>query len=394
MSRSRREFIRAAVKYGAGAIAGSALVGCATEGQHTVTPKTGSEPRPSVNPSPGAKSSSKASPLSLLVLGGTSFLGPQIVERAIERGHRVTLFNRGRTNPQLFPDLEKLRGDRDGNLGALQNRRWDAVVDTSGYVPRVVKASAELLAPSVNAYVFISTMSVYADTSVPGMDENAALATLDDPTNEDVRANYGALKALCEKMAEAAMPGRVLNLRPGLIVGPGDVTDRYTYWPVRVARGGDVLAPGDGTDPVQYIDARDLAAFVVHGLEKRLSGTLNVNGPAHWLTMADLLESCRTASNSNAKFVWADTAFLEKQKVAPWSDMPVWVPASGDTAGFHRVSSARAIAAGLTFRSAVDTARDTLTWFKAEPAERQAALRAGLKPAREAELLKLLQHHT
>ncbi len=387
MSRTRREFMRAALGYGAGALAGTTLVGCASQPQHA--PLSG----PSRGTSPGAKPVAKSGPLSVLILGGTSFLGPQVVEQAIARGHRVTLFNRGRTNPQLFPNLEKLRGDRDGNLSALQNRRWDAVIDTSGYVPRVVKASAELLAPSVGLYLFVSTMSVYADTSVPGLDETAALATLDDESNEDVRANYGALKVLCEKAAENAMPGRVAQIRPGLIVGPNDPTDRYTYWPVRVARGGNVLAPGDGTDPVQYIDVRDLAAFMVHTLETRLTGACNVTGPAGRLTMAEFLESCRSASESKATFVWAGSAFLDKHKVAAWSDMPVWVPASGDTAGFHRTSSARAIAAGLKFRAPVDTARDTLTWFRSEPADRQATLHAGLKPPREAELLALLQQH-
>ena len=189
--------------------------------------------------------------MNLLILGGTVFLGRHLVEAALARGHAVTLFNRGQHNPDLFPEVERLRGDRDGDLQALEGRRWDAVVDTCGYVPRVVRASAEMLAPNVDHYTFISSISVYADTSKPGIDEQAPVGTLDDPTTEEVTGeSYGPLKALCEQAAEAAMPGRVLNIRPGLIVGPHDPTDRFTYWVRRVAEGGEVLAPGNPHAPV------------------------------------------------------------------------------------------------------------------------------------------------
>ena len=325
----------------------------------------------------------------ILILGGTGFLGPQLVEVARSRGHSVTLFNRGRTRPHLFPNLEKLRGDRQtGDLEALKGRGWDAVIDTSGYVPRIAKASAELLAPNVGHYVFISTISVYKELPRPGMDESAPLATVEDPTNESVREHYGALKALCEQAVEAAFPGRTTNIRPGLIVGPDDPTQRFTHWPVRVAQGGEVLAP-PGSDPAQFIDVRDLAEWTLLTIENREFGTFNATGPAKPLTMRELLEACKQASGSNATFTWADAAFLEKHKVRPWMDLPVWVPAQGEMAGMSSVSNAKAMARGLKFRPVGDTARDTLTWFNALPPERQAELRkrAGLPAEREREVL-------
>ncbi|MFY0563413.1 SDR family oxidoreductase [Archangium lansingense] len=329
----------------------------------------------------------------ILILGGTGFLGPQLVEAARARGHTVTLFNRGKTRPHLFPDVEKLQGDRDPKNGdglkVLEGRSWDAVIDTSGYVPRVVRASAELLAPNVGHYVFISTISVYKEMPRPGMDEDTPLATVEDPTNENVRENYGALKALCEKAAEAAFPGRTTNIRPGLIVGPDDPTQRFTYWPVRVARGGEVLAPGNGSDPAQFIDVRDLAEWTILTIENRDIGTFNATGPARQLTMKELLEACKQASNSDATFIWADTAFLEKHNVKAWVDLPVWVTPTGELAGMTSASNARAVARGLKFRPTVDTARDTLTWFNGLPPERQAELqkRGGITPEREREVL-------
>jgi 2'-hydroxyisoflavone reductase len=342
-------------------------------------------PRPPQPPSPPPAA---PAPKQLLILGGTQFLGPSIVEAALARGHTVTLFNRGKTNPHLFPDLEKLHGDRDGKLDALKGRSWDAVIDTSGYVPRIVKMSAELLAPSVGHYLFISTISVYADPVPVGADVGAPLATIPDPTNEDVRANYGALKALCEQAAEAAMPGRVATVRPGLIVGPGDPTDRFTYWPVRMERGGDVLAPGDGRDPVQFVDVRDLGAWIVALAEQRTAGVFHATGPDTTLTMKELLGACARAAGTTPTLTWVPAAFLEQQNVSPWMDMPVWVPGTGDSAGFARLNASKAIAAGLRFRPAEDTARATLTWWRSEPEERRRAqLRAGLAPEREGQVL-------
>ncbi|HSN91879.1 MAG TPA: NAD-dependent epimerase/dehydratase family protein [Anaeromyxobacteraceae bacterium] len=322
----------------------------------------------------------------ILILGGTSFLGPAIVEAARPRGHLLTLFNRGRTNPGLFPEVEQVHGDRDGGLDALRGRAWDAAIDTSGYVPRLVRASAELLAPAVGRYLFVSTISVYADGIPPGSDEGAPLATVPDPSGEDVRAHYGGLKALCERAVEAALPGRTAVVRPGLIVGPRDPTDRFTYWPVRLARGGEVLAPGDGKDPVQIVDVRDLAAWMVELVERGVTGTFNAAGPARTLTMGEMLAACGEAAGGAAQLTWVPAPFLEKEGVAPWSDMPVWVPAGPD-AGFAQVSNARAVAAGLRFRPAAETARDTLAWWRTLPEERRAKLRAGLAPEREIEVL-------
>jgi 2'-hydroxyisoflavone reductase len=377
MKLSRRRLVTGALALGS-----FWALGCTSTPEGGKAPAA-SGPGPKPAPAPGAGKR-------LLILGGTGFLGPQLVEAALARGHTVTLFNRGRTRPHLFPQLEKLRGDRQtGDLEALKGRSWDAVLDTSGYVPRVVRASAELLAPSVGHYVFISTISVYKELPRPGMDEEAPVATVEDPTTEDVRQHYGALKALCEKAAEAAFPGRATHIRPGLIVGPDDPTQRFTYWPVRVARGGEVLAPGSGEDPAQFIDVRDLAEWSLHTVESQTFGTFNATGPATPLSMRGLLEACKQASGSDATFTWADAAFLERQGVRAWMDMPVWVTPTGELAGMSSVSNARAVARGLKFRPVVETARDTLAWFRGQPAERQAELqkRAGLSPEREREVL-------
>jgi len=325
--------------------------------------------------------------LKILILGGTAFLGPQIVDAARARGHVLTLFNRGKTNPGLFPDIEKLHGDRDGDLKSLEGRTWDAVVDTSGYVPRIVTMSATLLAPSVKQYVFISTISVYPEDVKPGTAEDGPVATIPDETNEEIGKNYGALKALCEKAATKAMSGRALNIRPGLIVGPGDKSDRFTYWPVRVAKGGEVLAPGDGSDPVQYVDVRDLASFIVLGVEKNLTGTYNATGPAKTLTMKDMLEGIKKGTGGDARFTWVATEFLEKNQVAAWSDMPAWVPGNNGREGFTRINSAKAIAAGLKFRPVAATAKDTLAWFRTLPEDRRGKLLAGITSDKEKEVL-------
>ena len=337
----------------------------------------------------------------VLILGGTGFLGPHVVDACKKRGWKLTLFNRGKTRPHLFDgdaEVQTLNGNRDGDLASLQEAiaqgaKWDAVVDTSGYVPRIVKDSATLLAPAVGRYIFISTLSVYADTATEGQDEGGPLMTIEDETNEEVMANYGALKALCEKAAEAAVPGRTANLRPGLIVGPGDPSDRYTYWPARLARGGEVLAPGSGDDPIQYVDVRDLAEFVAICAADGHVGTFNVNGPAKRHVMKELVAACDEGAKALAverpatTITWAPAAFLEAQQVSPWQDLPVWVPGEGDMKGFHTMSSAKAIAKGLTFKPALDTARDTLAWWREQPEERRAKPRAGLSPEREAEVL-------
>jgi 2'-hydroxyisoflavone reductase len=306
----------------------------------------------------------------ILILGGTGFLGPELVRASQERGHVPTLFNRGKTRPELFPDVEKLRGDRDGGLDALSGRTWDAVFDTSGYVPRIVSASATLLAGAVHQYVFVSSISVYPDFSKPGLKEDAPVATTADPRDENYRGeSYGALKALSERAAEAALPGRTTVVRPGLIVGPGDPTDRFTYWPARVARGGEVLAPGGREVPVQFIDVRDLARFMVRLVEDGHAGVYNAVGPGARVTMEELLHGCKIVLGSDARFTWVPDAFLAEQQVGAWMELPLWLPAP-EGEGVGSVSNARAVAHGLAFRPAGDTIRDTQAWSaaRAEPA--------------------------
>jgi len=339
-------------------------------------------------------------PLSILLLGGTRFIGVPITELALARGHKVTYFNRGKTNADLFPDIERIKGDRDGQIDGLEGRKFDAVIDTSGYVPRHVRLTAELLAPVVRQYVFVSSISVYPSFAQPRT-ESSDVGVLKDPTLEKVDGeSYGPLKAACEKAAEAAMPGRVTNLRPGLIVGPHDSTDRFTYWPARAARGGDMLAPGKPSDGVQIIDARDLAAFTLDSLENRTFGTFNLVTPPGQLTIGAVVnESVRAAialakPNPLPHPVWASASFLESQKVQGWSDMPVWVDAKGDEAAFARVSVERAIKAGLKFTPLRRTVDDTLAWHLKRPAAERDKLKAGIAPEREKEVLALLAAHS
>src|SRR6267142_429560 len=338
-----------------------------------------------------------AKPLRILILGGTGFTGPHQVRYALSRGHKVTVFNRGKTHPgELAKEAEQLIGDRNGQLDALKGRTWDVVIDIPTTLPVWVRDAAQVLKGNVERYVFISTISVYSDNSKPGMDETGSLAkyTGEDPMKETVqtlRASnyglYGPLKVLSEKEAEKWFPGKALIIRPGLIVGPGDETDRFTYWPVRVARGGEVLAPGNPSDPVQFIDARDLAEWNIRMVEQGTTGVFNATGPKSKLTVGEMLDGIKKATKSDARFTWADADFLAARKVSPWSDMPVWVPARGDEAGFSLISNAKAVSKGLTFRSVGDSTLATLEWFRKQPAERQAKWRAGITAAREAEVL-------
>lgn len=328
--------------------------------------------------------------MNILILGGTIFVGRHLVECAVARGHKVTLFNRGQHNPDLFEStefstVEKLQGDRDGNLDGLRGRQWDAVIDTCGYVPRIVRMSAELLAQQVQQYVFISSISVYADFSKAGITEDSPVSEIDDPAVEEITGeSYGPLKALCEAAAEEAMPGRVLNIRPGLIVGPDDQTDRFTYWPVRVARGGEVLAPGNPEQQVQVIDVRDLAAWTIDMVERQQMGVYNATGPAYELTMGALLNRCRQVSGSDTEFTWVSEEFLQEHEVGAFVEMPLWVPA--DTAGIEQVNCEKAIANGLAFRPLEETIADTLAWHQTRPED--YTMRAGIPPEREAELLE------
>ena len=295
--------------------------------------------------------------MKLLLLGGTGFLGPALVEAALGRGHDVTLFTRGRTGAGLFPEAEHLRGDREHDLSPLRGRRWDAVVDTSGYVPRVVRASAELLTDVVAHYTFVSSISVYADLDRP-IDEEAPLASIADETTEEVTGEtYGPLKALCERAVTTTFGQHSAIVRPGLIVGPRDPTGRFTYWPHRVARGGHVLAPGDPARRVQFIDARDLGAWIVHLAEERVPGTYNATGPDPAVTMEQLLDTCRDATRSEASFVWVDDAFLLAEGVGEWMELPLWAPSAP---GIFAADISRALAAGLTFRPLEETVRGAL----------------------------------
>jgi len=418
VSPTRREFLGQTLAAAAASVTAASLgVSCRQETPHAS--------------SPSAKKR-------ILILGGTGFLGPKTVEVALARGHDVTIFNRGKREKLLpFPyqNVEHLYGNRDPLLPAddergsdkkllrpeaqpkgleqLQGKTWDAVIDNSGYYPRLVKASAELLAPAAPHYVFISSISAYASNKTIGADETAALATIVDPTVETMGANsenYGALKALCEKAAEAAYPGRTAIVRPGYIVGPGDPTDRFTYWPVRASRGGEMLAPGAPGDPVQWIDVRDLAAWLVKLVEDGTSGTFNALGPDRPAKWGEVLDACVAAAQGKASLTWIPSDWLEKNGQGGEDAFPIWVPPSGNFAGFHTWGNARALKAGLTFRPVADTVAATLAWYPTEIERRvrvtkelldaakakgqeppkmadPSALRAGPSPAREAELL-------
>lgn len=334
----------------------------------------------------------------ILILGGTGFIGPPMVEYALARGHEVTLFNRGRTNTHLFPEVEKLVGDRSDDLSALENREWDVVIDNHATLPRWVRQTAQLLKNSASQYIHVSTISVYApasyDNAEPGspaedaarIGEASPLAQLpaSHDGSEDVTGQtYGPFKWMAEQEARDAFGDRATVVRPGLIVGPGDPTDRFTYWPVRIDRGGDVLAPGDGQDAVQIIDARDLTAWIVRLAESGTAGTFNAAGPSSRLSMSEMLGGIRAATTAPIRFQWVPSEFLAEHSVSAWGDMPVWIARSPLTF----VRNARAVEAGLTFRPLAETARDTIEWNANRPEEERMSPRAGLSAEREAEVL-------
>jgi 2'-hydroxyisoflavone reductase len=328
----------------------------------------------------------------ILILGGTRFLGRHLVESALGRGHEVTLFNRGKTNPDLFPQLETILGDREKEVGKLRdlNRIWDAAIDVAGYLPRIVRLSAEVLEPSVSRYVYISSVSVYENFRKIGIDESYPVGKIEDETVEEItEETYGPLKALCEKAVQDTFGGdRALIIRPGLIVGPHDPTDRFTYWLVRVARGGDVLAPQKPEAAIQVVDVRDLSEFILKLIEENASGVYNATGPDYELTIGKLLEVSKQVSDSEANIRWGSLEFLKQHKVEPWSDMPTWIPDDEEGLGFSRIDVSKAIAAGLKFRPLEETVRDTLAWAQTRPADHK--WRAGLTAEREAQVLAAL----
>jgi 2'-hydroxyisoflavone reductase len=332
-------------------------------------------------------------PLKILILGGTRFIGLHMTAYALERGHTLTFFNRGKTKTDRYPEVERILGDRNGQIDGLKDREWDVVIDNSGYVPRHVRASAELLAPKVKQYVFVSSISVYPNFSV-ARDEKSEVGKLADESVEKVDGEtYGPLKALCEQAVLKVYGDRGTVIRPGLIVGPDDNTDRFTYWPARAARGGEFIAPGSPADPFQIIDARDLAAFTINAVENGHVGTYNLVSNVNGFKFGELTDACIASAKKRAKpadaprAVYLPVEFLEEQKVEPWSEMPVWLPAKGDEAAFAGTSNAAALAKGLTITPLAKTVDDTLAWHLARPAEERAKLKAGIAADKEATVL-------
>ncbi len=350
--------------------------------------------------------------MKILILGGTGFLGPHIVNRAVANGHEMTLFNRGRSGPDLFPDLEHIEGDRYTDLSGLEKavadgRRWDAVIDTFTYVPKTVTDAMDILLPAMDQFIVISTVSVYASNAEPDMDETAAVATVTDETaagittHREVGVHYGAMKARVEQAAMDRFRGKVNVIRPGLIVGPRDTTGRYTYWPVRGAEGGAMLAPGSGNDYVQIVDVRDLGDFTVHCAEQKHMGIYNAVSPARARTMKNIVDAAIRTGDAGTKAEWVDTDFLTANGVQPWQHMPAWVPPTAPGyAGIGQLSTKKSIAAGLTTRSLEDTNRATLEYVRTRQAELRAErgdeeadrwatqVRGGIPREREAEVLE------
>ena len=330
----------------------------------------------------------------LLILGGTGFIGPPMVRYALERGHEVTIFTRGKSKSK-FSDVEHLIGDRTGDLKALEGRKWDVVLDNNARDYRWVKLTTELLKDQVDSYLFVSSISAYANdlfgydrvdqpwTEAP-FSTKSRLAEVPDDFVEGQELPYSETKVLSEILAEAAFPGRTAIVRPGFIVGPGDPTDRFTYWPVRIEKGGEVLAPGDGSDPVQFIDVRDLVEWIVRLAENNDFGVYNGVGLASLPSMAEMLYGIRAATTRPTKFNWVPIPFLREHDVQPYSDMPIWLPDDPLSA----VDNSLAIASGLSFRPLAETVSDTLKWHKTRPAEQQAELKIGIKPDREKEVLQ------
>lgn len=371
MTMTRREFAGTSLAAaGAATLPAVGAAGCAGE----TRPSTDSE---------STAGDGAARPGRLLILGGTGFIGPHMVRHALARGHEVTLFNRGRTNPDLFPGVETLIGDRDGALDALRGKEWDYVIDNSGYVPRLVRDSGNLLRDAVGRYLFTSTGSVY-DFDQDELPEDARLLEVTDPESEDVGRYYGELKVMCEEAVQEIYGDRGTVTRLHVVAGPGDPTDRFTYWPVRIHHGGEVIAPGEADNPVQFIDVRDLAEFCMHLLEENTGGIFNVAGPTLDETrMDEFLYGIRAVTTSRVSFTWVDEEFLANRE--PPARFPLWYSVNGGARALARVRSHRGVEAGLRFRPLAVTARETLDWFLSESEERRAELQLNLD--RDAQIL-------
>ena len=380
MSTSRKDFLKLSAAAG-----GVVAMGASPSDLHGSSPSH--EADHTAQPSTSADVQEAPRALDVLILGGTGFIGPFQVRRALDRGHNVTLFNRG-SGRSMFPYLETLVGDRNGDYDSLRERRWDMVIDNSTSRPDWVELAANALRDSVDQFMYVSSRSAYSDlTSVP-MTANAPTWTYESAglTPGD-RLPYGLAKAESERTAMRIMPGRTTVVRPGLIIGPGDETDRFSYWPIRIDRGGEVLAPGDGTDPVQIIDVRDFTDFMVRLAEDATMGQFNVVGPRNPRPMAELLYGVRAVTTAECTFTWADRDFLAEHGVRAYAEMPVWRPPTPGNEGFARFDLTPEVEAGLTFRSLAVTARDTLEYHYSRPAARRAELRSGLTAEREVEVL-------
>ncbi len=323
--------------------------------------------------------------MNILILGGTGFIGPHLVQHAIDRGHNITLFNRGRTNTHLFPDVEKLVGDRNDNLSALDGRRWDAVIDNSGYTPQQVSLSVSLLRDACDQYLFTSTRAVYTDFTHAVMDEEAPVGPRDIPESE--WEGYGPNKVLAERIVMAGFGARTLITRPPVIVGPGDRSDRFTYWVDRIDDGGDILVQGAPTDPVQFVDVRDLSEFYVHLLENSTTGIFNTEGPGSALNTAGLVHGIKAVTSVPSKFHWVDWDFLIREGETPQESLAFWQPPRGRYLNYGRMINSRAIENGMSYRPLAVIAKDTLDWHRKRSPEQQDLLRAGITRDREAELL-------
>lgn len=387
MSTSRRTFLKVSAAAG-GAVGLGALpnLGFANDAPHeeTLTPRV----------------ERARKPLSILILGGTGFTGPEQVEYAIARGHQVTLINRNKTRPNFFKGrVEQLIGDMDGDMSALKGKKFDVVIDNPTTAPAWIRNVGQYMEGNTDHYIFISTLSVYPDNSHAWADETDKTTPLPaglDPFSvpgSSARTYYGALKSFSEKEVERRYAGKSTIIRPGLIVGPLDATDRFTYWPYRIDKGGEVLAPGTGNDIVQFIDSRDLAEWTIRCAENKTLGVYNATGPAQPLTMAEMLYGIKAVTTAGAQFTWVPAAFLTEQKIRGWRNMTVWIAPTPDNAGFSQRSIARALAKGLTFRSLAVTAKETLDWNKTRPEEQLKALAegavGGISAQREAEVLAL-----